>query len=405
MNLKEELKRLRDKILGTKRDLTAEEVSLLEAGSHLNEGYFAPVAEAISSSFDKLSDISLDRKVDRIIDWYFENHIEGRLSEYGEYRKTTELRNLIEKIAVWYELRYPDYELNRRMYCTGQERTEVDNIMFNDNEYINELFDENADVRDLEWNELYNAKAFINSLPWSEKTMLQRAKYNDIVYAAPPMFPHFHLTPEGIIETAEGFSIYTDKKFTNKDFEGMHITDAAKLLADNKIELPPESEITAEIEKVRDWDILRGRILDAAMYRIIERGGTRKGPRRGFMFAKEFGRNIDIPMMYAVDYSDPGLRQFINEYIKSGGSEYLTCYVDYFSSICVDKKVETVTVKDLLGKVENDTITFYTPEETDLHQRLVNTLSTNIDKEELQKEQVKQLRIQRKLEKSKRNKQ
>ena len=57
-------------------------------------------------------------------------------------------------------------------------------------------------------------------------------------------------------------------------------------------------------------------MLDAVMYRIIERGGNRMGPRRGFLFAKEFGRNIDIPMMYGVDYSDPGLRSFIIEYIK-----------------------------------------------------------------------------------------
>ena len=54
------------------------------------------------------------------------------------------------------------------------------------------------------------------------------------------------------------------------------------------------------------------------------------GPRRAFLFAKEFGRNIDIPMKYGVDYSDPGLRSFILEYIKSGGRKDLKCYVGYF---------------------------------------------------------------------------
>ena len=38
--------------------------------------------------------------------------------------------------------------------------------------------------------------------------------------------------------------------------------------------------------------------LNCVMYRIIERGGNRIGPRRGFLFAKEFGRNIDIPMIF-----------------------------------------------------------------------------------------------------------
>lgn len=32
------------------------------------------------------------------------------------------------------------------------------------------------------------------------------------------------------------------------------------------------------------------------MYRIIERGGNRIGPKRAFLFAKEFGRDIRIPV-------------------------------------------------------------------------------------------------------------
>ena len=58
-------------------------------------------------------------------------------------------------------------------------------------------------------------------------------------------------------------------------------------------------------------------MLNCVMYRIIERGGNRIGPRRAFLFAKEFGRNIDIPMIYGVDSSEPGLRNFMNEYINS----------------------------------------------------------------------------------------
>lgn len=56
----------------------------------------------------------------------------------------------------------------------------------------------------------------------------------------------------------------------------------------------------------------------------------------------------------------------------------------------------------------NNAATFYTPEEDELHQRLVNILSNRINQDDLLKEQenikkeeVKHLRLQRKLEKRK----
>ncbi len=147
------------------------------------------------------------------------------------------------------------------------------------------------------------------------------------------------------------------------------------------------------------------------MYRIIERGGNRIGPRRAFLFAKEFGRNIDIPMMYGVDYSDPGLRSFIIEYIKAGGSKDLVCYRGYFSRKSKNEKLDTISIQDLLLTVSNNAVTFYTPEEDELHQGLVNALFNGINQEELKqkeaeknKETAKRLRIERKLEKSRKAK-
>ena len=53
-------------------------------------------------------------------------------------------------------------------------------------------------------------------------------------------------------------------------------------------------------------------------------------------------------MIYGIDYSDPGLRKFINEYIKAGGSKYLVCYVGYFSRPCKYKKFKTVSISEVL---------------------------------------------------------
>ena len=49
-----------------------------------------------------------------------------------------------------------------------------------------------------------------------------------------------------------------------------------------------------EINRLMPGSGQEGIKVSDVMYRIIERGGNRMGPRRGFLFAKEFGRNIDI---------------------------------------------------------------------------------------------------------------
>lgn len=52
--------------------------------------------------------------------------------------------------------------------------------------------------------------------------------------------------------------------------------------------------------------------------------------------------------MYAIDCSDPGLRLFINEYIKAGGSKDLICYNGYFSRTNNMKRLDTISIQDLI---------------------------------------------------------
>ena len=106
-------------------------------------------------------------------------------------------------------------------------------------------------------------------------------------------------------------------------------------------------------------------------------------------------------MMYGIDRTDPGLRLFINEYLKAGGSKDLMCYVGYFSRTNKMQKLDMISIQDLILKQSNNAATFYTPEETVLHQRIVNVLASQVDEEEVRRQNVKKLRLQRKLEKSK----
>ena len=349
--------------------------------------------------------IDLDTKVDEFIDWYFENMVKGNYTDIGEYHAPREMRDLIEKIAVWYELRYPSYEINRLMPGSGQEQINVNDVMFKNNPYVNELLDENSDAKELDWNDFYNTNVFMKSLPWEERCYFTKPRYRNIVYLNPnSRVAHLHLTKNGFVEMAEDVTGYTESVIKDEELTGLNVRDVVKLFQEKGIELPENNELEKTINEANKWIQQKEGILDCAMYRIIERGGNRIGPRRAFLFAKEFGRNIDIPMMYAVDRSDPGLRLFMNEYIKSGGSKDLECYVGYFSRASKKEKLDTVTIQDLILTLWNDAATFYTPEEDELHQRLVNAIASQVDQEVVKQEEVKRLRLERKLEKSRINK-
>lgn len=364
MNIKDELLKFRTKIIGIDKDRSSYKID----------------------SSNTL--IDLDDKVDAFIRWYYENSVKGEYTDIGEYRLPIEMKNLIEKIAVWYELRYPDYEINKLMYCCGQEEISINDIMFKEND----VFSENTDIKKLDWSDFYNTNVFIKSLPWDERRYFVEPKYNDIVYLNPNYGGvHFHLTKNGFVEMSEGMTIYTKSIIKDEELQGKHIREVIDLFRKKGIELPENNELEKTIKYADNWIYQKEEILNCVMYRIIERGGNRIGPRRAFLFAKEFGRNIDIPMMYAVDYSDPGLRLFMNEYLKAGGSKNLKCYVGYFFRTNKTEKLDTISVQDLILTQNNDAVSFYTSEEHELHQMLANAIANHVKQEE-----VKKLRLQRK---------
>lgn len=348
----------------------------------------------------------LDDKVNSFIEWYYNNMVKGHYTDIGENHQSRKMRDFIEKMAVWYELRYPDYEINRLMHCSGQEPTEVNKVMFRDNQYINDLLGADSNIKNLNWNEFYNAHAFISSLPAEERGYFTKPKYYNLRNGE----ARLKLTPTGIIQDVEMLRTLplwlndNERENIDKEFKGKHIEELVKLLKERASGTGVYKSLQEIVNNYNNQLYQKEEMLNCVMYRIIERGGNRIGPRRAFLFAKEFGRNIDIPMMYAVDRTDPGLRLFMNEYIKSGGSKDLECYVGYFSRGSKKEKLDNVTIQDLILTLWNDAATFYTPEEDELHQRLVNVIASQVDQEVVKQEEVKRLRLERKLENSRINK-
>lgn len=302
MNLKESLLNLKERIMSGKKDNDYSTTELVSAKEQ--------------------SLIDLDNKVDAFIEWYFNMMIKDIYMPIGEFERPKIMRDLIEKMAIWYELRYPIKKIDELMPCGMYYETNVNKTMFVNNAYIQDLVNDKSEINELEWSDFYNYDVFYESLSFEEKEYLKKPK--------------------------------KDSYNLNYQYEEM---------------------------------------LNCVMYRIISRGGYRIGPRRGFLFAKEFNRNIDIPMMYAEYEYDSGLRLFINEYLKAGGSKDLKCYIGYYNRISKDATLKTISVADLLLKQRYSKELIYTPEERKYASLFLGILSRYIEKEEVKEadNKVKQL--------------
>ena len=335
MNIKEELLQLREKIM--------------------KKGKKKEGSEQDKDTYD------LNDKVEEFIEWYKNNMVKGLYTDIGEYHLPNEMRNFIEKIAVWYELRYPNDKVNL-IIESNQKLKSIENIIKQNNKQTNPE------------TEIYSIKSFYDALSNEEKFYLSQPNYRSIVYWKGVLCSaHLHLSKNGTVEMSECMDTVIPG-ISNEDLEGKNIKEVVKIIREKGIIIPEDSELTKAIQDYNDWNYQKEGILNCAMYRIIERGGNRIGPKRAFLFAKEFGRDISIPMMYAIDYSDPDLRLFINEYIKAGGSKDLECLVEYFSRVSKDEPLEKVSIQELILTLPNNTTSFYTEEEKELHQRLIRTL-------------------------------
>ena len=289
--------------------------------------------------------IDLNAKVKIFLDWYYENIVDHN------FQKREKMKNFIEKMAVWYELRYPD----------------VDEILFNNN---------HRDLCNDDWHNDFNIDKFIELLSTEERRYLANPKYASIVYLNPnSRGAYLHLDKDGNVVIADDITRYTNSVIKDEELEGLSIRKVIELFKEKGITIPENNELDLTIKRFDTLTTQKEQMLNCIMYRIIERGGSRIGPRRAFLFALEFKRDIDVPMMYAIDRTDPKLRLFINEYIKAGGFKDLECYIDYFSKKYQNDKLEKISIQELILTQANNAATFYTPEEYVLHQELVSALS------------------------------
>jgi len=143
---------------------------------------------------------------------------------------------------------------------------------------------------------------------------------------------HIHFNEDGSILDASDIILF-DKLRANGNF----LCDASKLLNGKTIDEWPtimrENKINADYVKINSIinnykkrvSVKEG-LFDTIMYNIIERGGKYYGPRRGVLFAREFERDVKVP----VSYGDSSLAL---EYLANDGEDALLCFSSYFDVI------------------------------------------------------------------------
>lgn len=343
----------------------------------------------------------LDDYVDEFIEWYKTNMVKGHYTNIGVFHIPNDLRNFIEKVAVWYELRYPQYEINRMMPGSNQESKDVSKIMFQNNinstiepiklDYLNNDSLDWHTYCSLDWADFFNPYIFIQSLPYEEKSHFNKTMYPSKIDLG--INKEIWLSNNGEIKYLKGLSPKEEEKDTevSKKLIGENIKEVLPIIMETyDINSDEKKDIETIIKNYENNVYKKEELLNCIMYRIIERGGNRIGPRRGFLFAKEFGRNIDIPMIYGVDTSDPGLRRFVNEYIKAGGRKETVCYENYFLRTRKNQPLETMTVQRLIKTTWNNCSERYTEEEKSLQQQFVSLLGNERDrKKQIDEEQGK----------------
>jgi len=131
----------------------------------------------------------------------------------------------------------------------------------------------------------------------------------------------------------------------DKSLAGMYVRDVI-ILIKNTIEvfnqkgffMVYKTELDEIVSKVDNSIYLKKEFLDCVMYRIIERGGNIYGPRRGFLFAKEFERDIVIPINYDISLSDLSLKEIVLEHFSDDIDENVKVKGSYQKTKQITKK-------------------------------------------------------------------
>lgn len=354
-----------------------------------SEEYNDLIIEQENKRYDDFK--TIDQQLEDYFKWYQDNILDYQCRDEEKNEELKKLKKLISKFVAWYEIRYPDYELS----CMIP-------FPYSDDSFpMNEILKEEKQVSDeFDWATFYDKKVFLKSLSIEEKMLISN-KYifngvrwlhfksqNDLLHGI-----QVKLSKKMNVSYLFNITLNSIEHLSN--IKGKNIDEAIQILKEHGYELEKNDRSFLEYYNSKKENSCK--ILEAVMYSLMKSGGRYAGPRRALLFAKEFKLNLDIPMSYGVIMDDEDTLYLIDEYLKNGGSEDLTCYVESFRK---DKKI--MSLKDIIEKFLNDEPSFEIKQELserkyDLLERLVTSLNTYVASTDMQRQKIKEIRIQRKM--------
>lgn len=294
----------------------------------------------------------LEQYIEDYLSWYKENLLNS-LPENEQNYYLTNLRHFIDKMACWYEMRFPDSTLE------SSTSDEINSIMFDSSQ-----IEEN-------WEDFFNTKKFIHSLPIEERLLIARPKYPETVWLDKENgFAHLHLTSKGRITLAEG--IYFIKKNlpqyevasdgTVKEIKssqssynaieanltGKTIKEALEYMHTYDIPVPLENGFQEAIDKYENQIIAKQRLLNAVSHKIMSRGEPQLAALRALIFAQEFGTDINVPGKYGIYSYSPNRDKFIERFVEAGGDKDLLGYKNYRLSLSANRPADFTSPSNYL---------------------------------------------------------
>jgi hypothetical protein len=243
--------------------------------------------------------VSLNKKINFYYDWIGKNITTFTVDE---------VRSFVDKIVLWYEFRFPDHYFDLE---------DVDKVM------LGEL---GKSCNKVEWCNLFSYDKFYYMLNSFEKSLLNKVKFPNMVDLYQGSRNHFHLNDNGIITDADDVWVIRKKPGDFMScgifFNGKSLKDVERINIEENLGLRIDN-VKRIVSIINFKESVREGLLDTVMYKMISSGGKYYGPRRAYLFAKEFERDFTLPIRY-------GDGSLINEYVENGGNKDLMCYIKYF---------------------------------------------------------------------------
>ena len=176
-----------------------------------------------------------------------------------------DIRNFIEKMAVWFELRYPDSEIKKIFGFTNTE-VDVTKEIFYNNPNLADILKNSMTEIDLKWHDFYNYDAFYTSLSEEEKRFIKEPCYPDLVFLYRGKVDHVHLSPEGYVEMYESTTISSGYiSIVTDEYKNCNIEKFIKVLEEKGKPIDSNSEVYKAINSYDNQNRLRNNIIPANM--------------------------------------------------------------------------------------------------------------------------------------------